>query len=329
MGMAGAPLPFYNSYVNPDSAFAIGYTVNAMAMPLVGGMQNWLGPVVGAVLLGLASTARGRLHLVVRQPGADRAGVHGVCRSGAARAHRSLSIRGGQGRRAMNAPLLHVQRCRQALRRLRRAARASRSVVAPGERVGLIGPNGSGKSTFVNCLGGAFARHDGAVAFDGAPLRAASRPIRRARLGLARTFQLPRPFASLTVLENVEVPLALPWRRGRPDVGARAGPPRTRRSRDKARLRPRDLTQVDLRRLELARALACRPKLLIADEAMAGLSHAEVDEILALLFRANADGVAVIMIEHIMRAVTAFAERLVVFVAGRKIADGPTPEVLR
>ena len=89
-----------------------------------------------------------------------------------------------------------------------------------------------------------------------------------------------------------------------------------------------NLTQVDLRRLELARALACRPKLLIADEAMAGLAHSEVDEILALLFAANAEGVAVIMIEHIMRAVTAFAERLVVFVAGRKIADGPTSEVL-
>ena len=97
----------------------------------------------------------------------------------------------------------------------------------------------------------------------------------------------------------------------------------------KANSRPGELTQADLRRLELARALACRPKLLIADEAMAGLSHSEVDEILALLFAVNADGVAVVMIEHIMRAVSAFAERLLVFVAGRKVADGPTAEVLR
>jgi branched-chain amino acid transport system ATP-binding protein len=200
--------------------------------------------------------------------------------------------------------------------------------VASGERVGLIGPNGSGKSTFVNCLGGALARHNGAIAFAGHDL-AGLAPHRRARLGLARTFQLPRAFASLTVLENVEVPLRF--------LDAGSGPTMDR-SRDqlervglgdKAPLLPRDLTQVDLRRLELARALACRPKLLIADEAMAGLSHAEVDEILALLLRVNAEGVAVVMIEHIMRAVTTFAERLVVFVAGRKIADGPTTEVLR
>lgn len=200
--------------------------------------------------------------------------------------------------------------------------------VAPGERVGLIGPNGSGKSTFVNCLAGAIPRYDGAIAFAGHDC-AGLAPHRRARLGLARTFQLPRAFASLTVLENVEVPLRF--------LDAKGGPA-PERSRDqlervglgdKARLLPRDLTQVELRRLELARALACRPKLLIADEAMAGLSHAEVNDILALLFRANADGVAVVMIEHIMRAVAAFAERLVVFAAGRKLADGPTPEVLR
>ncbi len=91
---------------------------------------------------------------------------------------------------------------------------------------------------------------------------------------------------------------------------------------------PKELTQVEQRRLELARAIALIPRLLIADEAMAGLSHAEVDQIIALLLRLNAQGTAVIMIEHIMRAVTAFAERLVVFVAGRKIADGEPRAVL-
>ena len=89
--------------------------------------------------------------------------------------------------------------------------------------------------------------------------------------------------------------------------------------------RPADLTQVDLRKLELARALAARPALLVADEVMAGLSSAEVDDILSVLFRLNAEGVAVIMIEHIMRAVMRFAERIVVLDAGHKIADG-TPE---
>jgi branched-chain amino acid transport system ATP-binding protein len=202
--------------------------------------------------------------------------------------------------------------------------------VRVGERLGLIGPNGSGKSTFVNCLGGAFPSHDGRFLLDGRPL-AGLAPHQRGRLGLARTFQLPRPFGSMSVLENVAIPLLYG-----PEGAAS---PRAAESRameclgqvelaGKARARPRELTQVDQRRLELARAIALRPRLLVADEAMAGLSHAEVDQILELLFRLNAAGTTVIMIEHVMRAVTQFSERLVVFVAGRKIADGEPRAVL-
>ncbi len=195
-----------------------------------------------------------------------------------------------------------------------------------GERLGLIGPNGSGKSTFVNCISGDIAQHEGRVTLDGHRLDGL-KPHRRARLGMARTFQLPQPFASLSVLENVRVPLLFSGE------AAQA----TRRAMEcleqvemaaKAGKLPKELTQVEQRRLELARAIALNPRLLIADEAMAGLSHAEVDQIIALLLRLNAQGTAVIMIEHIMRAVTAFAERLVVFVAGRKIADGEPRAVL-
>ena len=96
----------------------------------------------------------------------------------------------------------------------------------------------------------------------------------------------------------------------------------------KAARLPRELTQGELRRLELARAVALRPELLVADEVMAGLSHAEVDEILAVLFRLNAEGAAIVMIEHVMHAVTQFSQRLAAFVAGRKVADGPPREVL-
>lgn len=202
--------------------------------------------------------------------------------------------------------------------------------VRAGERLGLIGPNGSGKSTFVNCLGGVFRAHEGRFSFDGRPLDGLA-PHRRGRLGLARTFQLPRPFASLSVLENVSVPLLYGADAAASPAEAAARALECLEQVDlaaKANSRPRELTQVDQRRLELARAIALRPRLLVADEAMAGLSHAEVDQILALLFRLNAAGTTIIMIEHVMRAVTEFSERLVVFVAGRKIADGEPRAVL-
>lgn len=201
--------------------------------------------------------------------------------------------------------------------------------VAPGERLGLIGPNGSGKSTFVNCIAGDFPAHGGAVIFNGQPL-AGLKPHERARLGLTRTFQLPRPFRSLTVLENVAVPL----RFAVPPLGAAEAGDKAFAClelvglQDKAHLHPHSLTQVDLRKLELARALVPEPALLIADEAMAGLSHSEVDQILDLLFALNRRGTAIIMIEHVMRAVTAFSQRLAVFVAGRKVADGDPQTVL-
>jgi branched-chain amino acid transport system ATP-binding protein len=207
--------------------------------------------------------------------------------------------------------------------------------VAPGERLGMIGPNGSGKSTFVNCVSGALRGDAGRIRFVGAEVGAMP-AHRRARLGLVRSFQLPRPFASLTVAENLRIPLIYSLGgRGRPALGDKAIAERVEELlalvgiAGKGGHSPRDLTQVDMRKLELARAIAAEPRLLIADEAMAGLSHNEVDEILALLMRLNESGVAILMIEHIMRAVLAFSQRLVVLVAGAKIADGAPTEVLR
>ena len=203
--------------------------------------------------------------------------------------------------------------------------------VAPGERVGLIGPNGSGKSTLVNCLSGTLRHDTGSVRFAGHRLDGVA-AHRRTRLGLARSFQLPRPFATMTVADNLRVPIEYALRER---LGAEAIGSRCRALLDsvgleaKAAQLPADLTQIEMRKLELARAMAAEPKLLIADEAMAGLSHNEVDDILALLLRLNAAGVTVIMIEHIMRAVMGFSQRLVVLVAGRKIADGDPAAVIR
>jgi len=205
--------------------------------------------------------------------------------------------------------------------------------VADGERLGLIGPNGSGKSTLVNCLCGTLRNDTGQVRFAGQSLNGLA-AHQRTRLGVSRSFQLPRPFPTLTLAENVRVPIlyAAQTRDGGVVVDARE------RScslldmvglADKADLRPADLTQIEMRKLELARAMGSDPRLLIADEAMAGLSHQEVDDILGLLMKLSGQGVTIIMIEHIMRAVLAFSQRLVVLVAGRKIADGLPQEVIR
>jgi branched-chain amino acid transport system ATP-binding protein len=207
--------------------------------------------------------------------------------------------------------------------------------IAGGERIGLIGPNGSGKSTLVNCLSGILRHDSGTVSFDGRPIDGLP-AYRRTRLGLARSFQLPKPFRTLTLLDNLRVPLlyavnARPGRRlPEGEIAERAlailgevG------LADKARRLPRDLTQVEMRKLELARAVATEPRLLFADETMAGLSPAEVEEILEVLFRLNEAGITIVLIEHIMRAVMRFSTRLVVLLAGQKIADGMPQETIR
>ena len=211
--------------------------------------------------------------------------------------------------------------------------------VKEGERLGLIGPNGSGKSTLVNCICGTLQNETGKVTFAGQPLDGLA-AHERTRRGLARSFQLPRPFTSLSLVENVRIPILYTVNARKTGQGYRhvAHADIDKRCRDllgevgllaKADHLPRDLTQIELRKLELARAMAARPRLLIADEVMAGLSHAEVDEIIALLIRVNGQGVTVIMIEHIMRAVMEVSQRLAVLVAGRKIADGDPKEVVR
>ena len=207
--------------------------------------------------------------------------------------------------------------------------------VQDGERLGLIGPNGSGKSTLVNCICGTLRNETGSVSFAGEKLDGLLANQRTHR-GLARSFQLPRPFASLSLAENLRIPIL--YAVNARSTGRLTGAAIDARCRDllgevglagKADRLPRDLTQIEMRKLELARAMAAQPKLLIADEAMAGLSHAEVDEIIALLIRLNGQGVTVIMIEHIMRAVMEFSQRLAVLVAGKKIADGAPKEVVR
>jgi branched-chain amino acid transport system ATP-binding protein len=201
--------------------------------------------------------------------------------------------------------------------------------VGENQRVGLIGPNGSGKSTLVNCICGTLGNDMGSVRFAGHTLDGRS-AHERTRLGLARSFQLPRPFITLSLADNLRVPLLYSGRCGARPINEQCVELlRMVGLAEKSDRLPRDLTQIEMRKLELARAMAANPRLLIADEAMAGLSHSEVDDILALLIRLNEQGVTIILIEHIMRAVMHFSQRLVVLVAGRKIADGNPADVVR
>lgn len=201
--------------------------------------------------------------------------------------------------------------------------------VREGERFGLIGPNGSGKTTLINCVSGALRNEAGTILFQGRDVTALP-AHQRTRLGIARSFQIPKPFTSMTVLENLCIPLeyAAHPHSHRADVASEAMVIlKVMGLEAKARVRPADLTQIEMRKLELARAMAAKPKLLISDEAMAGLSSAEVDDILPVLYTLNERGITIIMIEHIMRAVMRFSERIAVLDAGEKIAEG-TPDAI-
>ncbi len=229
----------------------------------------------------------------------------------------------------MSAPLLEVQSVTKRFGGFYALTKVSLQV-KEGERFGLIGPNGSGKTTLINCISGALRNDRGKIFFQGRDITAIP-PYQRARLGIARSFQIPKPFSSMTVRENLCIPLeyAAHAHSHGADVAAEAMDIlRLIGLEDKAQVPSVALTQIEMRKLELARAMAARPKLLISDEAMAGLSSAEVDDILAILLKLNQQGITIIMIEHIMRAVMRFSERVAVLDAGEKIAEGTPEEIL-
>jgi branched-chain amino acid transport system ATP-binding protein len=201
--------------------------------------------------------------------------------------------------------------------------------VEPGERLGLIGPNGSGKTTLINCISGALYCDRGRIEFGGRDVTREP-PHKRAHAGIARSFQIPKPFRSMTVLDNLRVPLEYA---ARDRADGHAPVEEAMRMLESMGLAARAhdessrLTQVDMRKLELARALAAKPRLLISDEAMAGLSATEIDDVLAILFRLNESGITVIMIEHIMQAVMRFSQRVICLDAGQVICEG-TPQTI-
>ncbi|MBS0317579.1 MAG: ABC transporter ATP-binding protein [Proteobacteria bacterium] len=203
--------------------------------------------------------------------------------------------------------------------------------LAKGEILGLIGPNGAGKTTLISLISGTVPPSEGEVLFDGHSINSLS-AFRRARLGIGRTFQIMRPFPGLSVQDNVAVGALF---------GQGGGESELAKAREQAReclefvglakfsdQRADELGGPGRKRLELAKALAMKPKLLLCDEVMAGLNHVEIDEVIAVIRKVRDQGISVLVIEHVIKAIKSLSDRLLVLHHGEKIADGTPDAVL-
>ncbi|SFC84206.1 ABC transporter ATP-binding protein [Collimonas sp. OK412] len=203
--------------------------------------------------------------------------------------------------------------------------------LAQGEILGLIGPNGAGKTTLISLISGTLEPSDGELLFQGVSINRLP-AFRRARLGIGRTFQIMRPFPGLSVLDNVAVGALF---------GRDGGQTRLAPAREQARAclefvgldkhidqRADELGGAGRKRLELAKALAMQPKLLLCDEIMAGLNHVEIEEVIDLLRKVRDQGISILVIEHVIKAIKSLSDRLLVLHHGEKIADGTPEDVL-
>ena len=201
--------------------------------------------------------------------------------------------------------------------------------VASGEAVGIIGPNGAGKTTLFNLIAGGLSPTGGRIRFDGHDLLSQP-PQRRCRAGIGRTHQIPQPFEKLTVFENLLVGAVYGRRKSEREVAQSCGEILERLGLIKrANALAGSLTLLERKRLEMARALATAPKLLLLDEIAGGLTEGECAELVATIRDIRKNGVAILWIEHIVHALLAVIDRLVVLNFGRKIAEGMPREVMQ
>ncbi|KYK44827.1 ABC transporter ATP-binding protein [Bradyrhizobium liaoningense] len=333
MAMTGAVMAPRWTYIDPAIAFNPTISFQVVIMALLGGAGSLFGPVLGVVPLVLLfevltatlpnhfSIVLGVIFVLIVM--ALPNGVIGLFRTGRWRI--PVGSPASSSVRTMNkAPLLALEGVSKSFSGLRAVDDVSFTVAA-GEIIGIIGPNGSGKTTLLNTLSGALKPSSGTIRFSGTVLTGL-RAYQIARLGLARTFQLVRVMPDLTVSENVAAARLFSTSDGSDTTG--------RELLDLVGLGTmhetlaRELTYIDQKRLELARALALRPRLVLLDEWLAGLNPSELETGIALIAKLRERGLTIIMVEHVMDAIRALCGHCIVMNAGRVIARGAPDEVL-
>lgn len=221
----------------------------------------------------------------------------------------------------MSAPLLQVRGVSRRFGGLRAVDEVSFDLHSH-EILGLIGPNGAGKTTLFETISGFLSPSAGSVTFDGKDITGQP-AYRLARLGIGRTFQIVQPFRDVSVLENVIAGVVGPNRPVTDARGEALAVLEKVKLDHRSSMLARNLPLPEKKRLEVARALATRPRMLLLDEVMAGLTPAEIDEIMLILQGLRRDGIALLIVEHVMRAIMSLSDRLVVMASGKKIAEGP------
>ncbi|MGO4392953.1 ATP-binding cassette domain-containing protein [Variovorax sp. M-6] len=353
-GVVGGVHALFISYVTTGDTFTIALPLTVVLMAVLGGTRHWAGPIVGATAITLLLYAftggdtaivgkgltglvlivvilfmpEGLLGQALKWWNTRRGAVVRAPPAVAAAAARAAVPPVGPAAEA-GAVLLRARGVRKSFKGVQ-ALRGVDLELRRGEILGLLGPNGSGKSTFINVASGHYAVTAGLIEFDGR--RISGIPAHRiAQGGIARTYQIPRPFAHLTVLENV----ALPAMFGAASLDRRSAEAEAWQwlaftgLTERAQALPAELNLHQRKFLEFARALASRPQVLMLDEVLSGLTPSEIDEAVALIRRIRDQGATIVFVEHVMRAVMALCDRVVIFNRGEVLAEGAPQEVMQ
>ena len=357
-GLAGGIHALFVQYVTVGETFNITVPLTVVLMSCLGGSRHWAGPAVGAVLITsmlyfftagnnpvLGKAVVGVVLIVVilfmpngvmgffmkRRAQAAARRSRELEQSLGAAAHAGLPAQSGAAPKP-DAPLGPVLLQTRSLSKAFKGVQALSEVdlqVHQGEILGLLGPNGSGKSTFINVVSGHYVATGGSYAFEGREL-AGMAAHQIAQSGIARTYQIPRPFMHMTVLENVIMSAMF----GGAAMGRQQASEEAMRCleftglKHKAESLPDDLNLHQRKFLELARALAARPRLVLLDEVLSGMTPSEIDEAIVLIRRIRDQGSTIVFVEHVMRAVMALCDRVAVLNHGKLIAVGPAKQVM-